>query len=155
MTTINDLPLEILRMILQELYDPIILGRDPSFYSAACVSRRWTDLAYDLSFFRFYKLRDDFNPTSTAPAIKTLTKLKALRNSEGLRQEVVKQRAEVEQRNKMTRYRRRSDGRGRRRVAMHDITQSTPMFLMDLADVIKRKAAANVNVIESIKVEEE
>lgn len=90
-TSINDLPLEVLRMILQELYHQVALQREPSFYTASCVARRWTDIAYDLSFFRFYRFCHGLG--ATVPMIRTVTKLQALGNSEGLRRAVVWRRS--------------------------------------------------------------
>lgn len=56
MAHINDLPVEILRIILSELYNTSPLLRNPMFYVASLVSRRWTEVALEIAYSR--SLRD-------------------------------------------------------------------------------------------------
>lgn len=89
MPTLNDLPLELLRMILQALYNPKLTARHPSFYSASCISRKWVEIAYDLNFSRFSPVPRLY--TATIDMIPMTSKLRELRHSEELRVQIIEE----------------------------------------------------------------
>lgn len=104
MANINDLPLEVLRMVIEVLYHQVALKRAPAFHAASCVARKWSDIAYDISFSRFYRF--SHAPGSTIPTIKTATKLRALGNSEGLRRAAVAEKLEAQRKRLREEYHR-------------------------------------------------
>lgn len=94
MTNINDLPLEILQMIIEYLYNPRLNAGHASFYAASCVSRKWADIAHDLIFCSFFSNAHEH--ASTIGILPMDLKLSGLKRIEEVRMKTIKEMEKIE-----------------------------------------------------------